>query len=104
MNTTTSCHIPARQEAGTRRPDVVPSFWGSFGKTRIFSYGEQPVTITSCSLCSSRHGWHVESHRHHPSVFADRLVCRYCHVICGAASKSRESRNCMTRRTARDGQ
>jgi len=27
MNTTAARHTPARQEAGDRRPDVVPSFW-----------------------------------------------------------------------------
>jgi|HubBroStandDraft_3_1064219.scaffolds.fasta_scaffold3015874_1 hypothetical protein len=34
-------HTPARQEAGARRPDVLPSSLGSFGEQEIFSYGEQ---------------------------------------------------------------
>jgi hypothetical protein len=34
-------HTPARQEAGTRRPDVFPSSLGSFGEQEIFSNGEQ---------------------------------------------------------------
>jgi len=51
MNTTAARHTPHRQEAGAHRPDVVPSFLGSFGKQEIFGYAEQPVMMTSCSFC-----------------------------------------------------
>ena len=101
MNTTAARHTPHRQEAGAHRPDVVPSFFGLFRKTRNFGYAEQPVTITSCSFCNSRQGWAAESHQHRAVRFADGPeICRYRHVICGVADKSRVSRNCRAKRTA----
>lgn len=65
----------------------------------MFSCGEQPVTKTSCSFCSSRQGWPIESHRHHPLVsWTVVMYARYRHVICGIASKSRVSGNCRAKR------
>jgi len=49
-------HTPARQEAGARRPDVLPSSLGSFGNKKFSVMANRPVTITSCSFCNSRQG------------------------------------------------